>query len=410
MAASICDFEDGPSPTSDTTTDVSEDSIEVKVQPVAMPTTPARRNKRKSSEPRKLKDVPLPKQRHWENNSDVESVSESEPSSPAPIRRSAKSAKTLVTDSSRNRKSNNYLLHSRSTVSESLSRESVSVLLGDDDGVDNSDVDGDDDNNSNNGAQDDLTPIDRLKPPFSLSASTSSSGDSSSSSSCSKLPSSNCRNGFLLNLPFDVRNILGPSAEALLCQQTSIKEHFRESVVVRGTTNDLGVDASEKTKNSSNTTPPNGGSLRNVCLSSASGGGATTEVLSRTGEPSSSCGSTETNQETNKQKQRNYKNMTRERRIEANARERTRVHTISAAFENLRRAVPSYSCHQKLSKLAILRIACSYILALANLNDMDYSLHQDCPSFSECVDLCTRTIQAEGKARKRKVRSLTSFS
>ncbi|GFQ77266.1 protein atonal 8 [Trichonephila clavata] len=34
---------------------------------------------------------------------------------------------------------------------------------------------------------------------------------------------------------------------------------------------------------------------------------------------------------------RNYKSMSRERRIEANARERTRVHTISAAFEDLRR-------------------------------------------------------------------------
>lgn len=99
--------------------------------------------------------------------------------------------------------------------------------------------------------------------------------------------------------------------------------------------------------------------------------------------------------------QRNYKGMTRQRRIEANARERSRVHTISAAFEALRRAVPAYADNQKLSKLAILRIAAAYIVALARLNEQDYSYDQRSPSFAECIDLCTRTIQAEGKARRR---------
>ncbi|XP_076458099.1 uncharacterized protein LOC143291863 [Babylonia areolata] len=101
---------------------------------------------------------------------------------------------------------------------------------------------------------------------------------------------------------------------------------------------------------------------------------------------------------------KNYKNMTRERRVEANARERTRVHTISAAFEALRRAVPSYSYNQKLSKLAILRIACTYIMALARLADVDCSNITEPivpDSFADCVDLCTRTIQTEGRARRR---------
>lgn len=99
---------------------------------------------------------------------------------------------------------------------------------------------------------------------------------------------------------------------------------------------------------------------------------------------------------------KNYKNMTRERRVEANARERTRVHTISAAFDGLRRAVPSYSYNQKLSKLAILRIACSYINALSKLADPDgESAQSQDTSFAECVDNCTRTIQTEGKARRR---------
>lgn len=100
--------------------------------------------------------------------------------------------------------------------------------------------------------------------------------------------------------------------------------------------------------------------------------------------------------------QRNYKNMTRERRIEANARERTRVHTISAAFDTLRRAIPSYSHNQKLSKLSVLRIACSYILTLSRVAGEDYSVDQSSPSLASCVDLVSRTIQTEGKLRKKK--------
>ncbi|KAK9883403.1 hypothetical protein WA026_001576 [Henosepilachna vigintioctopunctata] len=98
-----------------------------------------------------------------------------------------------------------------------------------------------------------------------------------------------------------------------------------------------------------------------------------------------------------KREQRNYKNMTRERRIEANARERTRVHTISAAFETLRKSIPSYSHNQKLSKLSVLRIACSYIMTLSNIVKDD-----DPAKTAEGVDLITKTIQREGKLRKKK--------
>lgn len=100
--------------------------------------------------------------------------------------------------------------------------------------------------------------------------------------------------------------------------------------------------------------------------------------------------------------QRNYKNMTRERRIEANARERTRVHTISAAFDKLRHTIPSYSNTQKLSKLSVLRIACSYILSLSRVAGMDYSEDQSEPSISDCIESVTKTIQTEGKLRKKK--------
>ncbi|KAM9850411.1 transcription factor atoh8 [Aulostomus maculatus] len=91
------------------------------------------------------------------------------------------------------------------------------------------------------------------------------------------------------------------------------------------------------------------------------------------------------------------------RRLLANARERTRVHTISAAFEALRKQVPCYSYGQKLSKLAILRIACNYILSLAQLAELDYSSDHSSLSFSQCVEQCTRTLQAEGRSKKRKL-------
>ncbi|KAK6629682.1 hypothetical protein RUM43_003500 [Polyplax serrata] len=100
--------------------------------------------------------------------------------------------------------------------------------------------------------------------------------------------------------------------------------------------------------------------------------------------------------------QRNYKNMTRERRIEANARERTRVHTISAAFDTLRHSIPAYSHNQKLSKLSVLRIACSYIMTLSRLAGYDYSKDQSEPDLANCVDNVSRTIQTEGKVRKKR--------
>ncbi|XP_034036887.1 protein atonal homolog 8 [Thalassophryne amazonica] len=98
-----------------------------------------------------------------------------------------------------------------------------------------------------------------------------------------------------------------------------------------------------------------------------------------------------------------FKAIQQTRRLLANARERTRVHTISAAFEALRKQVPCYSYGQKLSKLAILRIACNYIVSLAQLAELDYSPDHSSLSFSQCVEQCTRTLQAEGRSKKRKV-------
>lgn len=66
--------------------------------------------------------------------------------------------------------------------------------------------------------------------------------------------------------------------------------------------------------------------------------------------------------------------------------------------------MPCYSYGQKLSKLAILRIACNYILSLAQLAELHPG--SDRSGFTECVDQCTRTLQAEGRSKKRKVREV----
>ena len=102
-------------------------------------------------------------------------------------------------------------------------------------------------------------------------------------------------------------------------------------------------------------------------------------------------------------KQRNYKNMTRERRIEANARERQRVHTITAAFDRLQGAIPTAddAPGNKLSKLSIIKIATSYIMVLSRMSGHDYSADESAPSIEECLRQCADLVKAEAKTRKK---------
>ncbi|GFR89956.1 protein atonal homolog 8-like [Elysia marginata] len=99
------------------------------------------------------------------------------------------------------------------------------------------------------------------------------------------------------------------------------------------------------------------------------------------------------------------KNMTNERRLENNAKERVRFQTLSAALETLRRTLPSYSHNQKMPKIAILKTAYNYIASLATLRDMDYtsvSGHAEKPcNFPECVKMTTKAIQAGGRAKRK---------
>ncbi|XP_029208910.1 protein atonal homolog 8-like [Acropora millepora] len=103
-----------------------------------------------------------------------------------------------------------------------------------------------------------------------------------------------------------------------------------------------------------------------------------------------------------------WRQSNRSRRLIANARERSRIHIMSEAFEGLRRAVPSYSSDQKLSKLAILRLATSYISALSYLAENDTS-SKSLKHFADSVDQCTQALQTEGRAKRTKDDRPTKF-
>ena len=96
-------------------------------------------------------------------------------------------------------------------------------------------------------------------------------------------------------------------------------------------------------------------------------------------------------------KQRNYKNMTRERRIEANARERQRVQTITEQFETLRNVIPVDDKSAKMSKLSIIKIATSYITLLSRQMGYDYTTDKSEPSIEECYSNLTNLIKYEAK-------------
>ncbi|KAL4655518.1 neurogenic differentiation factor 4-like [Arapaima gigas] len=73
----------------------------------------------------------------------------------------------------------------------------------------------------------------------------------------------------------------------------------------------------------------------------------------------------------------------RTRRLKANARERSRMHGLNDALENLRSVMPCYSKTQKLSKIETLRLARNYIWALSELLEGGQTL--DSQSFVEML-------------------------
>ena len=101
-------------------------------------------------------------------------------------------------------------------------------------------------------------------------------------------------------------------------------------------------------------------------------------------------------------KHKNYKNSTRAKRIEANARERQRVHTITAAFDTLQAAIPTEEENTKLSKLSVIKIATAYIMALSRMAGYDYTEDRSAPSVESVINHCRQTISTESKLKHRK--------
>lgn len=101
-----------------------------------------------------------------------------------------------------------------------------------------------------------------------------------------------------------------------------------------------------------------------------------------------------------------YSNLTSsqlQRRLVANARERSRVHALSNAFDTLRSAIPSYSPEQKISKLTILRVAINYINALQEVLSSDPVHIYENRSFVGHVDECSCVLQTEYGRSKMKL-------
>lgn len=97
------------------------------------------------------------------------------------------------------------------------------------------------------------------------------------------------------------------------------------------------------------------------------------------------------------------------RRKTANARERSRMREINAAFEALRKAVPHWqpqgtSTNEKLTKITTLRLAMKYISALSSaLKDVNGQCGSTSTSdlgdlFSDCSDLDCLFLESDGES------------
>ena len=65
-----------------------------------------------------------------------------------------------------------------------------------------------------------------------------------------------------------------------------------------------------------------------------------------------------------------YQRIRHHQRTKANDRERSRMHSLNDAFEELRQVLPTFSFETKLSKIEILRFAHNYIWTLSQISEM----------------------------------------
>ncbi|XP_029293492.1 neurogenic differentiation factor 2-like isoform X2 [Cottoperca gobio] len=115
---------------------------------------------------------------------------------------------------------------------------------------------------------------------------------------------------------------------------------------------------------------------------------------------------------------------TKVRRTKANARERTRMHDLNSALDNLRKVVPCYSKTQKLSKIETLRLAKNYIWALSEIlrsgkrPDLVAYVQTLCKGLSQpttnlvagCLQLNSRNFLTEQQCQDGSRYGSTSFS
>ncbi|KAG7264405.1 hypothetical protein CRUP_014314 [Coryphaenoides rupestris] len=99
----------------------------------------------------------------------------------------------------------------------------------------------------------------------------------------------------------------------------------------------------------------------------------------------------------------------RARRVKANARERSRMHGLNDALENLRSIMPCHSKTQKLSKIETLRLARNYICALSEALEAGQSVESRafvetlCKGLSQptsnlvagCLQLCPPVVPGD---------------
>lgn len=131
--------------------------------------------------------------------------------------------------------------------------------------------------------------------------------------------------------------------------------------------------------------------------------GEKTSVIKHTAETGSSNTTKKRSKRTISTNQRysTLSNAQLQRRLVANARERSRVHALSNAFDSLRATIPSFSTDQKLSKLTILKVAINYIKALDQILVMDSSGGSN-QRFDTYVSECSRILQTEyGRSKTR---------
>ena len=83
--------------------------------------------------------------------------------------------------------------------------------------------------------------------------------------------------------------------------------------------------------------------------------------------PSGSCSSSDEGSDENETGDFPIVVESRNKRLQANSRERKRMHTVNSAFDELRELVPTYPTNRKLSKIDTLRLACTYIQDLVSV-------------------------------------------